>query len=650
MVLKIPGEIRVLWLLMLCLPALSAEAQNEAPPYFLNGQAYSENCNCYTLTPDARDVSGSVWNVNKINLNQSFDFKLKINLGCNDDQGADGIAFVLQNLSTNLGITGGGMGYLNIAPSVGIAIDTWQNTNFADPPEDHITIHTNGNIDHQGEQAGLTATALPNGGNIEDCKFHAFRVTWDASTRILRAEIDGVTRVQTTINIVDDIFSGDPMVFWGFTGGTGIGSNRQRICTALDPHFYFPEDQVSCYPEPFKFLDSSQSFSPIDKWHWDFGDGTTADTAHPPPHVFPAPGEYEVKLSIHGSNGCQSDTLIKKVISGSKPVAGFRYSPTLMCDTLPVSFFDSSIVDFGTITSWNWTIEGKPDSTRDPGLVHFVNDRRVSLTVGTQEGCTSDVLSKVIPVAPPDILELEFQAACVNAPAAFQAINKDSSLQVVHWLWDFGDGEAEGQDKGAFSFEQEGVHPVKLKGILSNGCTTEEIVREIQINKPELSAGNDTIAAPGQPVQLSASGAINYNWSPGAGLDDPASASPVATNGSDVSYVLSGTDENGCTGTDTVNIRIYNGPNIYVPSAFTPNGDGKNDKFTFIAAGISSIELFQVYNRYGQLVYTSSDLQPGWDGRMNGTLQPSGTYVWMVRGRDFHGQPHFKKGTVTLIR
>jgi gliding motility-associated-like protein len=283
-------------------------------------------------------------------------------------------------------------------------------------------------------------------------------------------------------------------------------------------------------------------------------------------------------------------------------------------------------------------------------LVHFVGDRKVSLTVGTQEGCTSDVLSKVIPVAPPDILELEFQSACVNAPAAFQAINKDSSLQVAHWIWDFGDGEAEGQDKEAFSFEQDGVHPVTLKGILSNGCTTEEIIREIQINKPKLSAGNDTIAAPGQPVQLSASGAINYNWSPGAGLDDPASASPVATNGSDVSYVLSGTDENGCTGTDTVNIRIYKGPDIYVPSAFTPNGDGKNDKFTFIAAGISSIELFQVYNRYGQLVYTSSDLQPGWDGRMNGTLQPSGTYVWMVRGRDFHGQPHVKKGTVTLIR
>ncbi len=650
MVLKISGGLRVLWLFLLCLPAFSALAQNEEPPYFLNGQAYSESCNCYTLTPDADNVSGSVWNVNKINLNQSFDFKFKINLGCNDDQGADGIAFVLQNLSTNLGTTGGGMGYLNITPSVGIAIDTWQNPNFADPPEDHITIHTNGDIDHHGEQAGLTATALPDGGNIEDCKFHAFRVTWDASTRVLKAEIDGVTRVQTTINIVDDIFGGDPMVFWGFTGGTGVGSNRQRICTALDPHFYFPKDQISCYPEPFRFLDSSLSFSPIDKWHWDFGDGTTADIAHPPPHVFPAPGEYEVKLSIHGTNGCQSDTLAKKIIAGSQPLAGFRYSPALMCDTLPVSFFDSSKVEFGTITTWNWTIEGDSHSTRDPGLIHFKNNRRVSLTVGTQEGCISDLLSKVIPVTPADILDLEFQAACVNAPVAFQAINKDSSLQVVQWLWDFGEGEGEGQDKETFSFDKEGVHPVKLTGILSNGCATEEIVRKVQMSKPALSAGNDTIAAPGQPVQLSASGAVDYTWSPVAGLDDPASQNPVATNGSDVSYVLNGTDENGCTGSDTVNIRIYKGPDIYVPSAFTPNGDGKNDKFTFVAAGISSIELFQVYNRYGQLVYTSSDLQPGWDGRMNGTLQPGGTYVWMVRGRDFHGQPHFKKGTVTLIR
>jgi gliding motility-associated-like protein len=321
-----------------------------------------------------------------------------------------------------------------------------------------------------------------------------------------------------------------------------------------------------------------------------------------------------------------------------------------MCDTLPVSFFDSSTVEYGTINSWNWTLEGSSDTVPNPGRVQFAGDRRVSLTVGTLEGCTSEVTTRVIPVTPPDILNVEFQDVCVNSPAAFEAINTDSSLNVVQWLWNFGQGEAEGQQREEFTFAEAGVHPVKLKGILSNGCTTQELIRDIQVNEPALFGGNDTIAAPGQPVKLSASGALSYNWSPATGLDDPASPTPVATNGGDVSYIVSGNDENGCMGTDTVNIRIYKGPDIYVPSAFTPNGDGKNDKFTFIASGISSIELFQVYNRYGQLVYTSSDLQPGWDGRMNGTLQPSGTYVWMVRGRDFHGQPHSKKGTVTLIR
>ena len=87
-----------------------------------------------------------------------------------------------------------------------------------------------------------------------------------------------------------------------------------------------------------------------------------------------------------------------------------------------------------------------------------------------------------------------------------------------------------------------------------------------------------------------------------------------------------------------------------MPSAFSPNNDGKNDRFKFIAVGMRSVDLFQVYNRYGQLIYSSSKIMEGWDGRMSGKDLPAGTYVWLIRGVDFNGLEHFKKGTVTLIR
>jgi len=63
-----------------------------------------------------------------------------------------------------------------------------------------------------------------------------------------------------------------------------------------------------------------------------------------------------------------------------------------------------------------------------------------------------------------------------------------------------------------------------------------------------------------------------------------------------------------------------------------------------------SVDLFQVFNRYGQLIYSSTDITKGWDGRLNGIIQPGGTYVWMIKGTDLTGAPHFKKGTVTLVR
>ena len=93
-------------------------------PYFINGNAYQENCNCYTLTPDINTQSGSLWNINKIDLNQSFDYSFNVNLGCTDALGADGIVFVLQPINVNIGTSGGGLGYQGVTPSIGIAIDT----------------------------------------------------------------------------------------------------------------------------------------------------------------------------------------------------------------------------------------------------------------------------------------------------------------------------------------------------------------------------------------------------------------------------------------------------------------------------------------------------------------------------------------------
>jgi gliding motility-associated-like protein len=97
-------------------------------------------------------------------------------------------------------------------------------------------------------------------------------------------------------------------------------------------------------------------------------------------------------------------------------------------------------------------------------------------------------------------------------------------------------------------------------------------------------------------------------------------------------------------------LKVYKGPDIYVPTGFTPNSDGKNDKFYPITIGIKKINYFKVFNRWGQMVFSSTAFNEGWDGKLGGTQQPSGVYVWIVQAVSRDDKVITKKGTVTLIR
>jgi gliding motility-associated-like protein len=167
-------------------------------------------------------------------------------------------------------------------------------------------------------------------------------------------------------------------------------------------------------------------------------------------------------------------------------------------------------------------------------------------------------------------------------------------------------------------------------------------------------AGRDTSVVVGQPLQLEASGGSGYLWTPGTALNQVTIPDPVGTyDGSfdSIRYKVYVRDQNGCTDSSTVRVRVFRtDPRIFVPNAFTPNGDGKNDQFRPIAVGIARIEYFRVYNRWGQLVFETTTNEQGWDGRVAGSPQATGTFVWMVKAIDYAGRPVFAKGTATLIR
>jgi len=629
-------------------------AAQSANPYHINGSALQENCNCYTLTPDAFTQSGSVWNINKISLRNSFDYNFDVYLGCEDAIGADGIVFVLQPVSVSIGTAGGGLGYENVSPSIGVAIDTWQNFENNDPSEDHITIHKNGDLNHNSiNNLAGPVPALASGGNIEDCKMHSFRINWDATTKKIRAMIDGVNRVEATIDLVKDVFNNDPMVFWGFTGSTGRSKNLQRFCTSLNAVFRLPQNIETCFPATIPFYDSSTSFGDIVKWDWDFGDGTRSNLKSPAPHAYAAPGNYDAKLSIVANNGCSSDTFKQRIIIGSKPLADYTINPGIVCDSIPTYFSDASKVDFGTINKWAWNIGGFSYGVQSPGSLIFENlgMGNSSLTVSTNEGCISEPVMKNFEVLKrPDIV-FSANDVCLGQPVVFTGINLDPAVNINEWNWKFGDGK---QTKAGINtshiYQKEGSFQSTVYATSTEGCNSFILTDTVTVYETHANAGADTILATGQSYRLKGSGGDIYSWSPSFGLSDHSIPDPIATPERDATYTLTTTTVFGCPTTDVINIKVFNGPEIYVPNAFTPNGDGKNDRFRPMAVGIQEVQYFRIYNRYGQLIFTSKDTFAGWDGRSNGKEQPADTYVWQVAGIDFEGHQHTKKGTITLLR
>ncbi len=223
--------------------------QTVSAQYILNNNASEISCNCYELTSDVNSQSGSVWNATQIDLNNSFDYSFDVFLGFNDG-GADGITFTLQQSGTNIGNFGGGLGILGITPSFIVEIDTYQNTGAApggfsynDPPEDHIGILQNGDLDNTGANALAGPALLP---NVEDGNWHVLRVVWDAATSTFTVYFDGVQQAQYTGDLINSIFGGDPMVYWGFTGSTGGLNNVQSFCTPISTGFSLAVTGEAC--------------------------------------------------------------------------------------------------------------------------------------------------------------------------------------------------------------------------------------------------------------------------------------------------------------------------------------------------------------------------------------------------------------------
>lgn len=190
----------------------------------------------------------------------------------------------------------------------------------------------------------------------------------------------------------------------------------------------------------------------------------------------------------------------------------------------------------------------------------------------------------------------------------------------------------------------------RLVAINSSNCAdTASVV--LAIHPPvTANAGADLTVEYNVPFRLEGSGGGSYLWSPANLLSNNRVYNPQLRLTSDQEFYLQVTNTIGCSDFDTVKVKVLKGPGFYVPTAFTPNGDGLNDVFRPTAVGISKLEYFRVFNRYGELVFETSEINKGWDGLYKGVKQNIGNYVWALKGVDRNNREKAMNGYVVLIR
>jgi gliding motility-associated-like protein len=225
---------------------------------------------------------------------------------------------------------------------------------------------------------------------------------------------------------------------------------------------------------------------------------------------------------------------------------------------------------------------------------------------------------------------------CLPEPITLRPGNGFASYQ-----WQDGSGMP------TFTVQQLGTYWVRVTD--KNGCTFSDTAAITKLGQrpSDFIRFADTAICFGEKVALKVNGDfVTYNW------NDGESFAPVYTTGSPGIYDIRVRNEDGCTGNETVVVHDKGCVQaVYIPNAFTPNGDGSNDLFKATAFGVLDYFDLQVYNRWGELVFKTNDVKQGWNGVYRQRLQPSDTFVWYVRYR-FGGSTSFQlqKGTTVLIR
>jgi gliding motility-associated-like protein len=437
------------------------------------------------------------------------------------------------------------------------------------------------------------------------------------------------------------------------------------------PDFGLPEicltDAYANFTDSSSISDNSTgAFSYI----WNFGDpnatifNPNTSSVKDPRHAYSAIGNYNIHLTVTSKDGCSRDTIKVFTVNGSVPVASFSVNNSSnLCSNDKVTITNNSTVNFGNIVRveiyWDnannqslKTIDENPAPGKqyDFDYSGIVSKPSTNFTIRyvaySGISCVNEINKTITVFKTPEVQFNSLSAVCQESPS-FQITQASELLGITGSGTFSGDGIS---STGLFNPTVAGAgnHLLQYTFTSDAGCKAS-IGQTIQVYpQPRVDAGPDKTVIRGKTTTLQASASgnnLSYSWTPVSFIDNATISSPKVSPPSDMTYTLQVKSAEGCTNIDSVSVKVLNG--FYVPTGFTPNGDGLNDTWRLPYLDSYPDAEVWIFNRWGQSVYHSIGTNVSWDGTFNGKPQAAGTFVYLIDLKD--GSPKLK-GTIELIR
>lgn len=403
-------------------------------------------------------------------------------------------------------------------------------------------------------------------------------------------------------------------------------------------------------------------------WFWTFGDGAGSQQRNPS-HVYTNPGNYKVSLITYDAYGC-SDTLEKPnyISIYEMPNANFLANPQpINLPNTTINFNNISYISTGTLSYlWNFGHPSSPNNittTENPSHTYADSGNYTVRLIATSINNCIDTVENIVRISP-NIPFANFDVDKAEGCAPLKVKFNNKSLYARSYQWSFGDAFSDTTTNPEHTYNFPGTYSVFLRAFGEGGVddtVLQNIITVRPLPRANFIASPLTLYLPDALLSLTNASfdVVTSKWT----IFDENNNILLSDTNVNSSYLFSRSGEfsiklvvvNKFNCTDSIirlnNIKVGDGGSIYVPTAFTPNDDDKNDFFIPVSTGLLYKDYsFRIYDRWGQKIFETANPKEGWNGKINGNPATVDTYVWIVEGR-FIGEKSFSKnGHFTLLR